>query len=164
LRLLRLGALLFVDQDLERPEAVLEEQRHSLVVRDEWVINEVEVAILQELAEVDAQTPRVRPVRLQPLEEDSLDLLLHTGLRIYKQRVKEQAAAVSVRIRIPQFVHDAVKEPQTHWRWQSAHDLLKHVILVLVLRPSVLQVLLSDVQYHRIDHRAAGLVGNVLIL
>lgn len=69
-----------------------------------------------------------------------------------------------MRIRVPQLVHDAVQEPQAHWRLQFAHDLLEHVILVLVLRPSVLQVLLSYVQHHCVDYRAAGLVGNVLIL
>lgn len=78
---------------------------------------ELEWWILDELNESDEQSPGVRTVHYQPLEQNSRDLLLDgLGVGLGKE-VKECAAeVVGVTVGVAQLIGDCVKEQVTACR------------------------------------------------
>lgn len=89
LLLLLLLALLLLDQDVERTKPILKQQVHRLVLLHERRGHKPVQSILNQLAEINAQTPRVRPMTLKALKQDPLNLLLNMRLASHEQRVQQ---------------------------------------------------------------------------
>ena len=78
---------------------------------DKLVLPEVISGILDELNEGNEQSPRMRSVHYQPLQENSSDLLLNGfSIGLGKQRQQGTAEVVGVAIGIAKLVGNGIQE------------------------------------------------------
>lgn len=78
---------------------------------------ELEWRILDELNKCDEQSPRVRAVHYQPLQQDSSDLFLDGLCVCLSKQVKKCAAeVVSMTVGVAQLVGDCIEEQVAAWR------------------------------------------------
>lgn len=102
---------------IHRSKICIQSKLHKYSLFNLWstlhklVTPELERGILDELNESDEQSPRMRAVHYQSLQQDSSDLLLD-GLCIgLRKEVKEGAAeVVSVTVGVAQLIGDCIEE------------------------------------------------------
>ena len=111
------------DEVEEVPQWTLEKSRHRLPVPlDIGSAHEFELGDLDKLAEADHETPGVRALRLQPLNEYGAHLLMHDVLLRLHINVEDNTAEVeSVVVRVPQLIDDSVEESAPSFVAKVAH-------------------------------------------
>jgi len=126
-----------------------------LVLDDEGGLGETVLLILDELSEVDHQSPRVRLQRLESFEEYGADLLLDHGLRLSKETQDNHTEEQSVAAGVSQLIDDAVEEAESGFIVQHDCDLLEKLdcLGVFILASTIVTDTGCDVQHYGIDHR-----------
>ena len=101
-------------EERSQPIFVLEEVLDGvLILSNERRLHETILGVLDQLSEVNHQSPRVWSQSLKTFKEDGANLLLNIGLRLHKQAKQYQAEEVSVAVRISQLIDNAIHEAKT---------------------------------------------------
>ena len=161
LHLLNVLLFLLLDKLEEWPQPVLSLEQvlnRILIFSDERRLHEAILGVLNQLSEVDHQSPWVGSQSLKTLEEDSADLLLYIWLRFNEQPEEYETEEVSVAIGVPELVDDAVHEAEPCVFVQLDCNLFEKVdvfLLVLLGLACVVLVVtcpLRDEKDYRVDH------------
>lgn len=126
-----------------------------LVLNDEGGLGEAVLLVLDELSEVDHQSPRVRLQRLESFEEYCADLLLDHGFRLSKEAQDNHAEEQSVATGVSQLIDDAVEEAKSGFIVQHDSNLLEKLdcLSVFILASTIVTDAGCDIQHYCIDHR-----------
>ena len=89
---------------------------------------ELELRVLDEFDESDEESPRMRPVYDEALEQDAGDLLLNRlDVRLGEEIEQRAGEVVRVRVGITQLIRDRVEEQVSAFRVQIHGEVLENV-------------------------------------